>query len=126
MGLILSTPDCTFFTSLIMSAITDLQPGKPVTMTITSVPTNAAATKTLVRLLCKDPVTAKRNATIKKNRWADPKFSSRGGRWRVWESRHPKVHVVAGQPGESATFTAGVQELRDLASVQRFVEVKAA
>lgn len=109
-----------------MPATTDFQPGKPVTMTVTSVPTNAAAVKTIVRLLCKDPVTAKRNARIKRGRLAEPKFSPRGGRWRVWESRQPKIRVVSGKPGESATFTAGVQELRDLASVERFVEIKSA
>ncbi len=108
-----------------MPAISDLTPGKPVTVTVKSAPTNAAATKTLVRLLSKDPATAKRNSKIKRNRWIDPKFSPRGGRWRVWEGRQPKVRTVTGQAGESATFTAGVQELRDLASVERFVEVKA-
>ncbi|MEM8782913.1 MAG: hypothetical protein AAGE65_08650 [Planctomycetota bacterium] len=109
-----------------MSAIADLQPGKSVTFTVTAAPTNAAATKTLVRLLSKDPAAAKRNARIKKNRLSNPTFSPRGGRWRVWEHRQPKKFVVHGKPGESATIVAGVQELRDLASVERFVDVKAA
>ncbi|MEM7576339.1 MAG: hypothetical protein AAF328_02590 [Planctomycetota bacterium] len=109
-----------------MSAIADLHPGKPVTFTVTAAPTNAAATKTLVRLLSKDPATAKRNGKIKKSRLSNPTFSPRGGRWRLWEHRQPKQHVVHGQPGESATIVAGVQELRDLASVERFVDIKAA
>ncbi len=109
-----------------MSAIADLQPGKKVTFTVTAAPSSAAATKTLIRLLSKDPVAAKRNALIKRSRLANPKFSPRGGRWRVWESRQPKQFIVHGKPGESATIVAGVQELRDLASVQRFVDVQAA
>jgi hypothetical protein len=109
-----------------MSAIADLQPGKPVTFTVSAAPTNAAATKTLVRLLSKDPDIAKRNGRIKKSRLSNPTFSPRGGRWRVWEHRQPKTAVVFGRPGESATIVAGVQELRDLASVEKFVDVKAA
>ncbi len=109
-----------------MPAIPDIAPGSQVHVAVTKAPTNAAARKTLVRLLSKDPVTKKRDARIKRGRLSEPKFSPRGGRWRVWESRQPKVRTVTGQLGEVATFTAGVQELRDLASVERFVEVKAA
>ena len=104
----------------------DIAPGSQVTVKVVKQPTSAAATKTVVRLLSKDPGIAKRNKTIKKNRNASPKFSPRGGRWRVWESRQPKVRLVHGRPGEQGTITAGVQELRDLASVERFVEVSPA
>ena len=60
------------------------------------------------------------------NRLANPKFSPRGGRWRVWESREPKKALVHGAVGEEATFLAGPGELADLKSVSRFVSVDAA
>lgn len=109
-----------------MPAIADLKPGQTVKVTVKAQPTNAAATKTLVRLLSKDVEAAKRNARIKRGRLANPTLSPRGGRWRVWEHRQPKKFVVHGKPGETGTFFAGVQELRELQSVERFVDVEAA
>jgi len=49
-----------------------------------------------------------------------------GGRWRVWESRLAKQHPVKGALGEQGTFVASVDVLRDLKSVERFIEVQAA
>ncbi len=109
-----------------MPALTDITPGSQVHVAVTKSPTSAAATKTLVRLLSKDPAAKKRNGRIKRSRLLNPKFSPRGGRWRVWESRQPKILTVLGQPGETATIFAGTQELRELASVQRFIDVKPA
>ncbi|BAM04224.1 hypothetical protein [Phycisphaera mikurensis] len=104
----------------------DLTPGKRVHVKVTSTPTNASATKTLVRLLSKDPDVKRRNAKMADNRLANPKFSPRGGRWRVWESREPKKALVHGVVGEEATFVAGPGELADLGSVRKFVSVDAA
>ena len=104
----------------------DFAPGSRVTVKVTSRPTNTAATKTLVRLLSKDPGVARRNRKLAHNRKAEPTFSPRGGRWRVWESREPKKALVHGEVGEEATFLAGPGELADLKSVERFVSVDAA
>lgn len=104
----------------------DLAPGTRVHVKVTSRPTNVAATKTLVRLLSKDADVARRNKKMQANRLASPKFSPRGGRWRVWESREPKKALVLGAVGEEATFVAGPGELADLGSVSKFVSVNAA
>ena len=101
----------------------DLSPGQRVHVRVTSRPTNRAASKTLVRLLSKDADVERRNAKLADNRLANPKFSPRGGRWRVWESREPKKQLVHGEVGEEATFLAGPGELADLRSVSRFVSV---
>ncbi|MEM6460193.1 MAG: hypothetical protein AAF710_12465 [Planctomycetota bacterium] len=104
----------------------DIAPGTKINVKVVKRPTNAAAGKTLVRLLSKDPAAVaenKRHAKVrKKAQW----MSSRGGRWRVWESRLAKQHPVAAEPGASGTIVASVDVLRDLPSVSRFVEVSPA
>lgn len=106
-----------------MTAIQDLSAGTRINLKIVKQPTNAAASKTLTRLLSKDPAVIaenKRHAKIrKKAQW----MSSRGGRWRIWESRLAKQHPVTGAIGEEGTILASVDVLKDLPSVARFVEV---
>ncbi len=95
----------------------DITPGSKVTVKITKRLTNIAAGKTLGRLFIKDPAIAAR----RKKKPKEFKSTPRGGRiWRVINkgtvTRPPKV-------GQSATFVATVDVLRDLGSVQRFVEI---
>ncbi len=103
--------------------LSDIQPGTPVTVKVVKQPTNAAASKTLARLLGKDPGHAaeqKRHAKVRKRaQWKSP----RGGRWRVWESRLAKQRPVTGSAGESGTLTATYDVMNDLRSVERFVVV---
>ena len=106
-----------------MTAISDIAPGTKINVKIVKQPTSAAASKTLERLLSKDPAVIaenKRHAKIrKKAQW----MSTRGGRWRVWESRLAKQHPVQGKLGEEGTFVASYDVIKDLPSVARFVEV---
>jgi hypothetical protein len=108
-----------------MSSTADIAPGTKINVKIVKQPTNAAASKTLTRLLSKDPAVEaenKRHARIrKKAQWK----STRGGRWRVWESRMAKQRPVEGKLGEEGTLVASYDVLKDLPSVSRFVEVSA-
>jgi hypothetical protein len=90
-------------------------------VTITKAITNLDAFRTLERLFMRDkaisgPIEA-RSANFK----AKPK--RRGG--RIWTKRPNKVHPLL-NVGTSATILDTAQYQRDLKSVARFVEVKAA
>lgn len=104
----------------------DIAPGTKINLKVVKQPTSAAASKTLMRLLSKDSEVVaenKRHARIrKKSQW----MSTRGGRWRVWESRLAKQHPVEGQLGEQGTIVASYDVLKDLPSVARFVEISPA
>ena len=98
----------------------DNTPGSKVTVKVTKALTNVAAGKTRGRLFIKDPAIAARRRKEPK----EFKPTPRGGRiYRVINkgtvSRPPKV-------GQSATLVATVDVIRDLGSVQRFVEVTSA
>ena len=98
-----------------------IAPGSRVVVKVVRQPTNAAASKTLVRLLSRDPAVktqVRRQRRIRQRR-NEPR--TRGG--RIWVRRLVKQHPVRGRLGESATLVAGVDVLRDLGSVRRFVEV---
>lgn len=106
-----------------MTAIQDLTPGTKITLKIVKQPTSAAASKTLMRLLSKDPAVIAENKRHAKIRKKQETMSPRGGRWRVWESRLAKQHPVTGAIGEEGTFVASYDVLKDLPSVSRFVEI---
>ena len=105
--------------------MSDIAPGTRVTLKVVKQPTNAAAVKTLVRLLSKDANAKQHNARHRGIRKRAQTMSPRGGRWRVWESRLAKQHPVKGTLGEQGTLVASVDVLRDLKSVARFVDVQA-
>lgn len=100
----------------------DIQPGQQVHIKIVKQPTNEAASKTLRRVLNKDPevkTDLKRLGRARARHYA-PRM--RGG--RLYGGRRPKIHPVSGQLGEEGTITATMSVIRDLSSVERFVEVK--
>jgi len=103
-----------------------IAPGSKIAVTITRSPSNAAAKKTLVRVLSRDAGVKKENARLAKTRKVNTRVTVRGGRLRVWEGRLVKQHPVKGVVGETGTFLATLDVLKDLASVAAFVEVKAA
>lgn len=100
-----------------------ITPGDTVTVKVVKQPTNAAASKTLERVLCKDPAHAAEVRRHRKVRDANTPMSTRGGRWRIWEGRMVKQHPVTGRAGEQGTVTATYDVLQDLKSVERFIEV---
>jgi hypothetical protein len=97
----------------------ELKPGKTVRVTVNKHISRDAAKKTLERLFLKDKSIAKpieqRSANFKEL----PK--RRGG--CIWTKRPNKVHPEIKQ-GSSATIVATPQAIKDLKSVEAFVEVK--
>jgi hypothetical protein len=98
---------------------TDVKAGGTVRVTISKKVNRAGARKTLERLFMSDkklagPIEA-RSANFK------PLPKRRGG--RIWTKRPNKVHPAL-EKGTSATIKATPQHLRDLKSVEDFVDVK--
>lgn len=98
--------------------------GAKVRVTVTKQPTNAAAAKTIVRLLSKDPAVKKDNARLRAIRRRDYKPDRRGG--RLYGGRVVKQHPVRARAGESGVVVATDDVVRDLCSVARFIEVEPA
>ena len=101
-----------------------IDPGSKIQVKIIKQPTNAAAAKTLVRLLCKDAVAKKEVKRLSQIRKIGSRPSRRGG--RNWQIRMVKQHRLKGDVGESGTIIATHDVLQDLESVSRFVEVQVA
>jgi hypothetical protein len=104
-------------------ALTAIAPGSTVQVKVVKQPTSAAATKTLVRVLSKDPAAQKEEAHLTRVRAKGIQWKQRGG--RPWPNRMVKQRRLTGKPGEEGTILATVDVLRDLGSLERFVEVKA-
>ena len=104
--------------------MSDIKPGSQINVKVTQRPTSAAAVKTIVRLLSKDQNIRQENDRLKTARENHFRQKRRGGRF--WDIHVVKQHPVKGEPGESGTITASLDVLKDLQSVQRFVEVKQA
>jgi hypothetical protein len=98
-----------------------IAPGSKINVKIVKQPTNAAASKTLVRVFQKDPEVYAENDRQRKIRKKNYSPSRRGG--RLYGGRVVKQHPVKGILGEAGTITATLSVLRDLASVERFIEV---
>ncbi|MEM6333151.1 MAG: hypothetical protein AAF078_09755 [Planctomycetota bacterium] len=101
-----------------------IQPGQTITVTVTKPVTREAASKTLARLLAKDEThkaELDRRAKVRRKGY-DPQ--PRGG--RLYGGHVKITHApVKGQQGETGTIRATPDVIRDLKSVERFVEVKA-
>src|SRR5207237_163328 len=98
----------------------DFKPGTALRVTINKEISRAAARKTLERLFMTDRAIYGPIDTREKNFKARPK--RRGG--RVWTKYPNKVHPKLDR-GVAATIKATPQALKDLASVEDFVEVAA-
>lgn len=99
-------------------------PGSKINVKIVKQPTNAAATKTLMRVLANDPVVAEEHKRQAKLRKVHYNPQPRAG--RLWGGQLVKQHPIKGRIGESGTVVATTAVLRDLGSVHRFVEVSKA
>lgn len=99
----------------------DIAPGTTITVKVTKQPTNAAAAKTLVRILSKSEdakAEDKRLTSLRKKHYTPGR---RGGRW--YSGRMPKLRPLKGDVGEQGTILASPDVIRDLGSVERFVEI---
>ncbi len=102
----------------------DITPGSKIQVTIVRHPTNEAARKTLVRVLSKDRDAKLELRRLQKLRKWNHVPKARGG--RLWGGFHVKVDRLKGERGEKGTFFASVDIIRDLRSVERFIDVKPA
>jgi hypothetical protein len=98
----------------------DFKPGQSVRVTISKTPTTAAARKTIERLFNKDKALVAPLEARSRNFKEQPK--RRGG--QIWTKRPNKIHLTI-EKGVAANVLATAQSLKDLASVEKFVEVKA-
>lgn len=106
------------------TSLSDVKPGSKINIKIVHRPTNIAASKTLERVLCKDPEHASEVQRHRKIRGKQTPSKQRGG--REWVQRMVKQHPVVGTIGESGTVVASLDVLKDLKRVQRFIEIEAA
>lgn len=95
--------------------------GQKIRVTISRTITRETARKTIERLFCKDKSITKPIDARSRNFIELPK--RRGG--CIWTKRPNKVHASL-ERGQAATIVATPQALRDLASVESFVQVAAA
>lgn len=101
----------------------NVTPGGNVVVELKTMPTNAAACKTLVRLCSKDRDVHKlhRAQTNKRPSW---QLKRRGGRmWHHQMESRPSFEL---KPGVRYTICATVDVVRDLTSVERFISVSPA
>ena len=98
----------------------DVKPGSTVTIEIKNNPTTAAGQKTLARLCRKDP------AVLRRQRFQDRHRPS----WQMWRRGgrmwHHQMHSTSGvelKPGSRYTVFASLDVVRDLASVQRWINI---
>lgn len=98
----------------------DITPGKTVCIEITKPPTNAAASKTLVRLFRKDPVIVRHQRFQARHR---PSWQAwrRGG--RMWHHQMKTNVPFKLTTGRKLALLATVDVIRDLESVKRWVKV---
>ncbi len=100
----------------------EIKPGQWITVKVKSAPRAAAGRKTLVRLFEQDPAVKKERERLKKTR--PVRQHRRGG--RLWNDRPAKVEVVEVKPGASYKVFASLAALRDLQSVEKYVELNPA
>lgn len=101
-----------------------IKPGSRIKLKVRQTPRKVAAAKTIVRLLSKDEAIRRENQRLRKIRDTHLRFKTRGG--RPWGVRLIKQRPVKGQAGESGTILATVDVLRDLRSIERFVDISTA
>jgi hypothetical protein len=97
----------------------DLQPGKTVRVTINKNINRAAARKTLERLFMSDKAVSKPIERRSRNFIELPK--RRGG--QIWTKRPNKVFPTL-EKGAAATIKTTPQSIKDLRSVEDFIEVR--
>jgi hypothetical protein len=98
---------------------TDFKPGTALRVTISKSINRDAARKTIERLFMTDRAVAKPIEVRSRNFKELPK--RRGG--RIWTKRPNKLHPTLAK-GDAATIKATPQALKDLASVEDFVQVQ--
>lgn len=100
----------------------DIKPGQWVTVKVKSQPRAAARVKTMLRLFERDSTVQKERRRVSSSRFVKP--SRRGG--RIWMNRPARLQLVKTTAGATYKLFASVDVLQDLASIERYIEVKPA
>ena len=98
----------------------EAKPGQTLRVTISKNISRASARKTIERVFMLDKAVSKPLARRSRNFKELPK--RRGG--QIWTKRPNKIHLDLVK-GVAANITATAQALKDLASVERFIQVSA-
>ena len=104
-----------------MAQLPDIDTGAAIHVKVVKQPTNAAAAKTLVRLLNKDPEAKDNHKRLEAIRRKQYNPRRRGG--RLYGGHMVKLRPLKGNVGESGALRATDDVLKDLQSVARFIEV---
>jgi len=99
----------------------NISPGSTVSVKIVKQPRSTAATKTLIRVLSKDPLVQAQNKLLCKIRKQQYAPARRGG--RLYGGRMIKIKPFKIEVGLSKTIKATLDVITDLQSVKRFIEV---
>jgi len=97
----------------------EIKPGQWITVKVKSQPKAAAGRKTLVRLAEQDPKIKRERERLARSRPVGG--HRRGG--RIWADRPPRVNIVEVKPGATYRIFGSVDVLRDLKSIDRYVEL---
>jgi len=95
--------------------------GSSINVKVTKTPTNAAATKTIKRVLSKSPDVRAEQNRLEKVRVKQYNPQRRGG--RMYGGRMVKIDPIKAIIGDQGTITATMDVINDLKSVSRFIEV---
>ena len=98
----------------------DLKAGQTVRVTISKTITRAAARKTIERLFMKDKANSRPLELRARNFKELPK--RRGG--QIWTKRPNKLHLPLNK-GDAAAVKVTAASIKDLASVEEFVQIAA-
>lgn len=100
----------------------NIAPGSEITIEVKSVPTSAAAQKTLLRLLRKDPAAVRLQRHQKAKRPSFEEWRRGNNMWHHQMRSKPPVAVVR---GAKCRIRASIDVIRDLRSVEEWVTVGA-
>lgn len=103
----------------------DLTPTETVTFTVTAMPKNSSAVKTLRRLMRMQPEIQKGLSMLARRRaQTDNIPTNRAG--RIWVNRAKTTKLTRVAVGESFTLRLTPQMIPDIRSVEKYLEYKAA
>ena len=104
--------------------MSELTPTNTVTFTVTSVPKNERATKTLRRLMNMQPEIQKGLAMLARKRAKTDNIPTRRA-GRVWVNRATPTRLTKVAIGETFTLQLSPQIIPDIKSVEKYLETSA-
>lgn len=97
----------------------DIKPGQWINVKVTAEPKAAAPVKTMHKLFEKDERMKAERKRLARSR--PTRYDRRGG--RPWPDHPARLDVVSTRPGASYKIFASVDVVRELGSIERYIEV---